>query len=69
MSLFDDPSGISCPQCGATDPIDIIYGFPSSEMMEAASQGAIALGGCIMHDDNPAYVCRNESCGHEFGRL
>lgn len=68
MSLFVDPSNLSCPHCGTTDPIEIVYGFPSGEMMEAASSGAIALGGCVVDDNDPAYRCRNESCGQAFGR-
>ena len=69
MSLFDDPSDVSCPKCGATDPLEIIYGLPSAEMSEAAKNGVIALGGCIIDPDSPAYRCRNESCGHAFGLL
>lgn len=69
MSLFDDPSGMSCPECGTTDPIEILYGFPSGEMFEAAEAGLIALGGCIVDPENPAYRCRNDKCNAEFGRL
>lgn len=69
MSLFDDPRMIACPMCGTTEPLDIVYGLPSNEMMDAASEGAIVLGGCIIGDDPPAYRCRNEDCGNEFGRL
>ena len=69
MSLFDDPSDVSCPKCGTTDPIEIVYGLPSSEMIEAAAEGAIALGGHVIRDDIPAFLCRNDGCGHKFGRL
>ncbi len=69
MSLFDDPSDVSCPHCGTTDPIEIVYGLPSGEMMEAAEAGAIALGGCVINDDNPAYQCRSDACGQAFGRI
>ena len=69
MSLFDDLSNIACPLCGATNPIEIVYGLPSSEMMLASEEGWIALGGCIIDSDAPAYVCRSESCGHRFGKL
>jgi hypothetical protein len=69
LSLFDDPSDVSCPQCGTTDPIEIVYGLPSGEMMDAAEAGAIALGGCVINDDNPAYQCRNDTCGHSFGQI
>ena len=69
MSLFDDPSDVACPLCGTTDPLEIIYGMPSSEMMSASEEGLIALGGCIVDSESPAYVCRSESCGHRFGQL
>lgn len=69
MTLFDDPAEMSCPECGTTDPIEILYGYPSGEMFEAAEAGLIALGGCIVDPDNPAYRCRNADCGKEFGKL
>ncbi|MFM6968746.1 MAG: hypothetical protein ACKOWN_07505 [Microbacteriaceae bacterium] len=69
MSLFDDPSDVSCPVCGTTDPLEIIYGLPSIEMMTASTEGKIALGGCIIDPESPAYMCRNESCNKRFGSL
>jgi hypothetical protein len=34
-------------------------------MQRAEFEGSIALGGCVMRGDDPAYRCRE--CGHEFG--
>ena len=67
MTLFDNPEDIACPSCTATNPLEILYGLPSHEMYLAEFQGSIALGGCIISDDNPAYRCRD--CGHEFGEV
>ena len=67
LTLFDNPEEITCPSCTATNPLEILYGLPSHEMQLAEFEGSIALGGCIIHDDNPAYRCRE--CGHEFGEV
>ncbi len=67
MTLFDNPEDIACPKCETSNPLEIIYGFPSEEMFGAESSGSIALGGCVVQDDNPAYRCRR--CGHEFGEV
>jgi hypothetical protein len=34
-------------------------------MQRAEFEGSIALGGCVMRGDDPAYRCRE--CGLEFG--
>ena len=65
MTLFHNPEEIECPSCTTPNPLEILYGLPSNEMQLAESEGAIALGGCIVGDDSPAYRCRD--CGHEFG--
>lgn len=65
LTLFDNPEEIACPSCATPNPLEILYGLPSNEMQLAESEGAIALGGCIVGDDSPAYRCRD--CGHEFG--
>jgi rubredoxin len=67
LTLFDNPEDIACPSCTATNPLEILYGLPSDEMQRAEFEGSIALGGCIIRDDNPAYRCRD--CGHEFGEV
>jgi DNA-directed RNA polymerase subunit RPC12/RpoP len=67
LTLFHNPKDIACPSCTATNPLEILYGLPSNEMQRAEFEGSIALGGCIIRDDNPAYRCRD--CGHEFGEV
>jgi|GEM_PF-1028574 len=67
LTLFDNPEDIACPSCTATNPLEILYGLPSHEMQLAEFQGSIALGGCVVGDESPAYRCRD--CGHEFGEV
>ena len=67
MTLFDKPENVSCPSCAATNPLEILYGLPSDEMQRAEFEGSIALGGCVMRGEDPAYRCRE--CGHEFGEV
>jgi len=65
--VFDDPAEISCPTCETPNPIEILYGSPSPEMMDAEAMGTITLGGSATLDDNPAYQCRQ--CGERFGTV
>jgi hypothetical protein len=53
-----------CPKCGAYAGIPILYGYPSSETLEAAEKGEIKLGGCIVTFDQPNWSCR--SCHHRW---
>jgi hypothetical protein len=41
-----------------------MYGLPGPEMMEAANQGKIALGGCVVGDRDPQKECK--ACGAQF---
>ena len=52
-----------CPQCGAAS-IKIVYGMPDQSLFERAERGEVALGGCMVFDDQPTRHC--SSCGHEF---
>ncbi len=51
-----------CPRCGRPS-VPIAYGYPSTELMEAAERGAVALGGCVIEDDQPTHQCR---VGHQL---
>jgi hypothetical protein len=57
----------SCPACRADTVVPIAYGFPGTEMLEASGRGEIALGGCEVSDDSPAWRCR--ACDHTFDAL
>jgi hypothetical protein len=37
-----------CPRCGSRSVLDIVYGAPFEEDVEAARRGAIAMGGCCI---------------------
>jgi hypothetical protein len=51
----------ACPEGGQHDPIRIAYGYPSGEMVQAASRGEIIIGGCLMWRSSPTSRCRK--CG------
>ncbi len=53
---------IECPRCHAVAGIPIVYGMPRFELMEAAEQGRVELGGCMVMENQPNARCR--SCGH-----
>ena len=46
-----------CPYCGSKEVVPIAYGEPSPEMRELAKKRKISLGGCIVRNDSPMYVC------------
>ena len=44
--------------------IPIEYGLPEPEMVKAAENGEIYIGGCLVSDSNPEWHCKN--CGYEW---
>ena len=52
-----------CPNCGSTDAKPIVYGYPSSEMLDDPT---IALGGCCIFEDSPGFVC--PTCETTWGK-
>jgi len=56
----------SCPKCDTGNGVDIVYGMPSPELAEQAEQGLIALGGCVVEDNQPVYRCL--ACGFEWDK-
>jgi hypothetical protein len=55
----------TCPRCGGV-AIPIVHGLPGLELFEAADRGEVALGGCMVFDEQPEWVCRGVDCGLEF---
>jgi hypothetical protein len=53
-------SSVRCPRCGGR-PRPILYGMPGREVIELVHAGLIAIGGCIVDEDNPTVECRD--CG------
>ena len=50
-----------CPKCGSPKVAPILYGLPAPEAFEDAEAGKIALGGCVITGDDPAWRCLD--CG------
>jgi len=46
--------------------VPIMYGLPTSEAFEAANEGQIGIGGCVVTGEDPAWLCRG--CDNRFGR-
>jgi len=48
-----------CPKCGSLIVARILYGFPAwSEELEAdLKAGRVAIGGCCITGDDPAWKC------------
>lgn len=58
-----------CPNCGSLIVARILYGFPAySEELEADMKaGRIAIGGCSITGDDPAWKCME--CETEIYRI
>lgn len=61
---------VKCPECGRKKGAKIFYGLPSpeyyDEILQKAHEGKIAMGGCCVSGDDPAYRCT--VCEHEWGK-
>ncbi len=68
-SLPKAPKGLTCPACGSKDKAVILYGLPplSEELEKAIAQGQVTLGGCLIYDGAPQWVCN--ACDNKFGEL
>ena len=62
--VWRPPDAIDCPQCRRIAGVEIVYGMPGPDLFEAAENGQVALGGCVIFADQPEYRCRK--CGHEW---
>ena len=54
---------VECPKCGK-DLLPIAYGVPGPGMMDADRRGEIALGGCVVSDNDPEWRC--SACEKSF---
>jgi hypothetical protein len=54
----------TCPFCGSTDTVPIVYGLLGRELEQAAERGELVLGGCLFSFDAPDRACRD--CGAEW---
>lgn len=57
-----------CPACGHTPVATILWGLPDfdPELEAALKAGTVALGGCCISDDDPAWQCT--ACGQTIYR-
>ena len=48
-----------CPQCGKYSIAKILYGMqPTTDALDKKmAEGKVVLGGCIISDDDPAWMC------------
>jgi hypothetical protein len=46
-----------CPVCGSNKVVRIVFGMPSYELLQEELQGKVALGGCCVCNDDPAWLC------------
>jgi hypothetical protein len=60
-----DADAPKCPKCGHPS-IPIVYGMPGPELFEEAKQGKVALGGCQVFNERPAWECTGRK-HHEWG--
>ena len=63
------PEGLLCPSCGAKDIAVILYGLPgiTKELEKAIENKKITLGGCLVYDGAPQWVCN--ACNRKFGEF
>lgn len=50
-----------CPKCGSTNALNIIYGMPAPEAVEASNRGKVILGGCCIMPDSPYSIDNSNS--------
>ena len=53
-----------CPECKATEIVDIVYGYPTEETLQSWFKKEIELGGCIIGKKNPHHKCKK--CEHQW---
>jgi len=66
MELLDVISQ-TCPSCGTHNPLEIVYGTPSAEMIEAEAARRIILAGIPLSDEAVAFRCRQQECNERWG--
>jgi len=58
------PRKYVCPRCRQKAGVEILYGYPAPEAVEAAERGEVVLGGCCIDLEGPERACT--SCGHQW---
>ena len=47
----------ACPRCGAREAVPVAYGYPGPEAAAAQERGELVLGGCMIGDESPEFIC------------
>jgi hypothetical protein len=55
-----------CPRCRSTAVLRILYGLPDEELRREAEEGKVALGGCCLSENDPAWICND--CEWTWGK-
>ena len=55
---------MKCPNCACEKVLEIVYGKPPSDILEAADRGEVILGGCVISKDSPKMQC--SFCGYKW---
>ena len=55
-----------CLQCHSKRVANILFGLPTSEVMQQVEQGKVVLGGCMVQIDGPEYECLD--CQYQWNR-
>ena len=57
-----------CPSCNSKNICPIFWGYPADMewYLEALAKEEIALGGCIVSDNDPKWECND--CKHRWGK-
>ena len=58
-------AGRVCPRCGREDSIPLVWGMPNHDDQRLAERGLLALGGCLVQEEDPVLSCRG--CGLAWG--
>ncbi len=59
--FFAERKPRQCPACKSKNIASIMYGYPSSKVIEQVEQKKIVLGGCCVSDGDPSWRCAD--CG------
>ena len=54
----------SCPRCGSSKIVGILYGRPNDEGWDAVESGEYILGGCFVMPGQPDWECT--TCSYQW---
>lgn len=47
----------NCEICGSSSAVPVVYGMPSRPLVEKAIRGELVLGGCVIEERQPRWLC------------